>query len=163
MDINWKKYLADKDIAQLWGDADAGLDFNAEQVAKIEELLGSSQWEIVWDSESEQTPREYEAGLLLIRSLPGYMVNGNGFYITGQFSQEYVSFGVGDFMMSATTTILRRVPEVHVGRTVKVPWSNGAGYSLYKVQDDPGSGPHWLQILGHYEICNDGTYELLKE
>lgn len=55
--------------------------------------------------------------------------------------------------MSAKTEIVNP-PEgrvVYVGQTIRVPWSNGAGASLYRVDDPPGAGPHVLTKLAEYE------------
>lgn len=45
----------------------------------------------------------------------------------------------------------RPMLEVHVGQAIVVPWSNGAGFSTYRVVDNPGSGPHLLEVVSECE------------
>lgn len=48
--------------------------------------------------------------------------------------------------------------QVQVGDQITVWWSNGAGYSVYKMVDNPGEGQHLLELIGNWEVCNDGGY-----
>ena len=50
--------------------------------------------------------------------------------------------------------------QVHVGSTIQVWWSNGAGYSLYLVEDTIENGHKFLPI-GDYEMNENGRYELI--
>lgn len=47
----------------------------------------------------------------------------------------------------------RDVPELQVGFVFRVAWSNGAGYSVYAVVDNPGSGPHQFELIREVENC----------
>lgn len=38
-----------------------------------------------------------------------------------------------------------------VGDEITVMWSNGAGYSVYRIVDNPGSGPHLLELIREVE------------
>lgn len=49
------------------------------------------------------------------------------------------------------------VIDVPVGKVIRVPWSNGHGFSLYTVNDDPGCGQHWLSLKGEYEYACNGS------
>jgi hypothetical protein len=40
---------------------------------------------------------------------------------------------------------------VEVGQELRVNWSNGAGYSIYRVTDDPGPGQHQLTERRDFE------------
>jgi hypothetical protein len=46
---------------------------------------------------------------------------------------------------------LERTAVAKVGQEIKVPWSNGAGYTIYKVVDDPGNGPHQFTVVEERE------------
>jgi hypothetical protein len=46
--------------------------------------------------------------------------------------------------------------DLSVGEEFKVWWSNGTGYSIYRVVDAPG--PHELIAVGHHEINSDGKF-----
>ena len=48
--------------------------------------------------------------------------------------------------------------EIEVGSEFTVKWSNGAGYSVYRVVDNPENGPHLFEVVGEYEVCNGGRY-----
>lgn len=48
--------------------------------------------------------------------------------------------------------------DLYVNQEFLVWWSNGAGYSIYMVVDNPGSGPHQLLPVRHMEVASDGTY-----
>lgn len=50
--------------------------------------------------------------------------------------------------------------EVNVGDFLVIKWSNGAGFSLVRVKDNPGSGPHELKVLGDFHVTSTGGYEL---
>lgn len=41
--------------------------------------------------------------------------------------------------------------QASVGKVIRVEWSNGAGYSLYNVVDNPGSGHHIFEHAGDFE------------
>lgn len=45
----------------------------------------------------------------------------------------------------------REVPELQVGFMFRVAWSNGAGYSVYQVTDDPGAGHHLFSLVRDVE------------
>lgn len=47
----------------------------------------------------------------------------------------------------------REVPELQVGFMFRVAWSNGAGYSVYQVMDDPGAGHHLFSLVQDVEAC----------
>jgi hypothetical protein len=41
--------------------------------------------------------------------------------------------------------------DVSVGEHIRVPWSNGAGHTVYQLRDDEGSGPHVLHRVHDVE------------
>jgi len=43
-----------------------------------------------------------------------------------------------------------QLPAVQVGKEFRVLWSNGAGYSVYRVLDDPGIGSHLFSLVGQF-------------
>ena len=52
--------------------------------------------------------------------------------------------------------------EINVGDALVIKWSNGAGFTLARVLDNPGSGPHELKVLGNFEVTSEGGYELVN-
>jgi len=54
-----------------------------------------------------------------------------------------------------------RMKDVRVGEEIRVGWSNGAGYSVYKIIDGTGAfgdfsaGPHELQRVADYEYGDE--------
>lgn len=48
--------------------------------------------------------------------------------------------------------------ELNVGDSLKVWWSNGAGYSIYTIEDQL-RGPHKLKLHSNWEICSGGKYK----
>lgn len=56
----------------------------------------------------------------------------------------------------------REFRDVSVDEEIRVPWSNGAGFSLYRIVDDAnGPGPHQLKLIGEYEYTAGDTCEPL--
>jgi len=41
--------------------------------------------------------------------------------------------------------------DVYPGQLFRVYWSNGAGESIYRLVDNPGSGPHLLELVSEKE------------
>jgi hypothetical protein len=42
--------------------------------------------------------------------------------------------------------------DLNVGDLIRVNWSNGHGYSIYEIIDDPNAGPHHISLVGEYEM-----------
>lgn len=50
----------------------------------------------------------------------------------------------------------RVLPETTVGSYVTIWWSNGAGFSIYRVEETQ-AGPHQLVQVADYDVLCDGS------
>ena len=45
--------------------------------------------------------------------------------------------------------------ETTIGDVIRVYWSNGYGYSDYRIEDNPGLGPHLFVLLGDFQLSQE--------
>ena len=58
--------------------------------------------------------------------------------------------------MQTEQPTLPPVAQLRVGEEFQISWSNGAGFSRYRLIDDPGAGQHLLSLVGEFEYVNYG-------